>query len=103
MAGFKKIIPGVEIADKRKAWSRDTEIAKQYHTTRWRTARKYFLMENYECVKCREYGKYTPATVVDHIKAVNDGGDFWDQDNWQPLCKHCHNSKSARERHNRSR
>jgi 5-methylcytosine-specific restriction protein A len=39
-----------------------------------------------------------PAAVVDHI--TPHGGDealFWDRDNWQPLCKPCHDAKTARE------
>ena len=103
MPGLKKKIIGVETGDKRKAWTSDVETQKLYHTTRWRKAREWFLMNNYECVKCREYGKYTPATVVDHIKPVTEGGEFWDEDNWQPMCKFCHNAKSAREMHNRKK
>lgn len=37
-----------------------------------------------------------PATVVDH--AAPHRGDralFWDTSNWQSLCAHCHNVKSA--------
>ena len=35
-------------------------------------------------------------TVVDHI--VPHRGDarlFWDEDNWQPLCKSCHDRKTG--------
>ena len=44
------------------------------------------------CVEC---GKV--AEVVDHIKPVRLGGDFWQPFNHQPLCHRCHNSKSGRE------
>ena len=40
--------------------------------------------------------KITPATVVDHI--VPHRGDkklFWDQSNWQPLCKEHHDKKTG--------
>ena len=43
-------------------------------------------------------GKYTRATVVDHI--IPHRGDrilFWDQNNWQPLCKPCHDRKTGEE------
>lgn len=41
-----------------------------------------------------------PATVVDHI--IPHRGDlssaaFWDETNWQPLCKRHHDRKTARE------
>lgn len=38
------------------------------------------------------------ATVVDHI--VPHRGDdrlFWDEENWQALCKNCHDSKTMTE------
>lgn len=38
------------------------------------------------------------ATVVDHI--IPHKGDqylFWDRSNWQPLCKLCHDRKTATE------
>lgn len=36
------------------------------------------------------------ASVVDHV--IPHRGDkalFWDSDNWQPLCKPCHDRKTA--------
>lgn len=42
-------------------------------------------------------GRYVAATVVDHI--VPHRGDmklFWDRDNWQALCKACHDSHKQR-------
>lgn len=43
-------------------------------------------------------GKTGKATVVDHI--VPHRGDdrlFWDEENWQALCKNCHDSKTMTE------
>lgn len=43
-------------------------------------------------------GKYVRATIVDHIKSHR--GDpilFWDEENWQPLCKHHHDVKTMTE------
>lgn len=99
---IKKII-GLETGDKRKSFTQDVEVAKLYKTKRWRKLREWFLLENYECKECRRYGKYAPATVVDHIKPVTMGGEFWDEGNLQPLCSYCHNSKSARERWERKK
>lgn len=72
--------------------------AKRGYNSRWRRARKWFLDRNPLCVKCMEEGRLTPATVVDHI--VPHQGDydlFWDVNNWQALCKQCHDRKTARE------
>ena len=50
---------------------------------------------------CRDHeqrGLVAAATVVDHIRPhQGDKALFWDSDNWQPLCKRCHDVKTARE------
>jgi 5-methylcytosine-specific restriction protein A len=35
-----------------------------------------------------------PATVVDHIMELADGGAMWDHANWQPLCGPHHDTKT---------
>lgn len=69
-----------------------------YDTTRWRQAARRFLVEHPLCCYCEKIGHTTAATVVDHV--VPHKGDlslFWDRDNWQSLCKPCHDSVKARE------
>ena len=66
------------------------------YDAKWRRARKAFLDRNPLCAECQREGKLTPATVVDHI--VPHRGDqrlFWDETNWQPLCKDCHDRKTG--------
>ena len=66
--------------------------------SRWRKARKHFLKLHPLCKKCREQGRFVKAEVVDHI--VPHRGDeklFWDESNWQALCKRCHDSKTMTE------
>lgn len=42
--------------------------------------------------------KTTAGTVVDHIIPHRGNYDlFWNQDNWQTLCKLHHDQKTARE------
>lgn len=70
--------------------------AERGYGGKWRNARVRFLSKHPLCVKCREKGKLTPATVVDHI--VPHRGDpvlFWDENNWQPLCRDCHGEKTG--------
>lgn len=69
------------------------------YTYRWAKASKAYLRAHPLCAAClkKTPPRYTRATVVDHI--VPHRGDpvlFWDQSNWQPLCKHCHDVKTAR-------
>lgn len=64
----------------------------------WQRESKRFLQEHPLCVQCERQGRYVKATVVDHI--VPHRGDqnlFWDRDNWQPLCKQCHDRKTLQE------
>lgn len=71
---------------------------------RWQKASKAFLRAHPLCAECLRHGRYTKAEVVDHI--VPHRGDmklFWDRDNWQPLCKACHDRKTAREDRNFTR
>ena len=38
----------------------------------------------------------TPATVVDHVIPHRGNKQlFWDEKNWQPLCKSCHDLKTG--------
>lgn len=60
---------------------------------RWQQARARFLVAHPLCAMCSTPLSPVVAEVVDHI--IPHGGNdtlFWDETNWQPLCKHCHNS-----------
>ena len=66
------------------------------YNRKWREARARYLRLNPLCIKCLERGTLEPATVVDHI--VPHRGDpllFWDEKNWQSLCKDCHDHKTG--------
>lgn len=66
------------------------------YNAQWRRERAAFLRRHPLCVKCQQEGRLTPATVVDHI--IPHRGDqtlFWDESNWQPLCKSCHDKKTG--------
>ena len=82
---------------KRQDEQRGTSSQRGYGA-RWRKARKQYLQENPLCKRCEQKGKLVPATVVDHILPhLGDQDKFWDMENWQPLCKPCHDMKTARE------
>lgn len=72
--------------------------AQRGYDARWQKARLSHLKANPLCVFCLKENRLTPATVVDHI--VPHKGDynlFWDKNNWQSLCKRCHDIKTAKE------
>lgn len=65
--------------------------------SRWRRARAGFLRANPLCVFCAKQGRTVAATVVDHVAPHRgDAGLFWNADNWQALCKGCHDSVKQR-------
>lgn len=68
------------------------------YTYKWQQAREGFLRAHPLCALHELKGLIVLATVVDHI--VPHRGDkfaFWQRKNWQPLCKPCHDQKTAEE------
>ncbi len=72
----------------RQEANRPSAAARGYDA-RWRRIRAKFLKAHAECVECG-----APATVADHIVPLSQGGTN-DWDNLQPLCKRCHDRKTA--------
>src|SRR5690349_15155628 len=67
-----------------------------YNTARWKRLRKQKLREQPLCEECFEQTprKFIPATDVDHVKAITDGGEVWDLANLRSLCHACHSRKT---------
>ncbi len=60
---------------------------------RWTHLRRAILeRDGWRCRECGAYGN-----EVDHIRPLHKGGDPWDSDNLQTLCRSCHIAKTARE------
>ncbi len=67
-----------------------------YDTQRWKRDRRAFLTRNPLCRMCEAVGRTELATVVDHITPhKGDPVLFFDQSNWQPLCKTDHDAAKA--------
>ena len=69
----------------------------------WQCVRAAVLDEEPLCRHCREAGRVTAAVLVDHIRALSDGGARLDRANLQPLCVPCHARKSAADLRDRRR
>lgn len=72
--------------------------ASRGYGRKWQAARIDFIRRHPICIACHREGRVAATTVVDHI--VPHRGDeklFWRRSNWQPLCKTCHDAKTARE------
>jgi 5-methylcytosine-specific restriction protein A len=69
-----------------------------YNSSKWRKLRLLFLREYPLCEQCKRKGVIKAAEVVDHVTPhKGDERLFWDESNWQALCKECHDRKTARE------
>lgn len=93
---------GVPVGD-RKAWlkQRDQNVSwrKWYRTPRWRQLRWQTLTKAmFTCAICGKLEADTSLLVCDHIKP-HRGNEalFYDENNLQCLCKHCHDSIKQRE------
>lgn len=80
----------------KKPHGRNPDIDKLYNSNRWRMGRLHFLTRNPLCVECSKNGRAEPAKVVDHIQPhKGDSELFYNSQNWQALCKPCHDRKTA--------
>ena len=71
----------------------DPARKRLYNSKRWQATRKRVLFEQPLCAN----GCDAISTDVDHIKAIEDGGDPWARSNLQALCAPCHSRKTSRE------
>lgn len=91
-------LPGVSKAMERtRDRMRGTRTQRGY-TNEWLRASAAFLALHPLCVMCMAIGQRVPAEVTDHV--IPHKGNmqlFWDQANWQPLCKLHHDRKTGSE------
>lgn len=100
--GCRTAVPfGTMYCDKHKSTKREDKrksANERGYTYQWQKASKAFLAHHPLCVMCEAIGIVKAAEVVDHIKPHNGNQNlFWDKKNWQPLCKKCHDRKTATE------
>lgn len=99
--GCAELVPaGQKYCEKHKSMHPEEirSASSRGYGNRWRKARKSFLQTHPLCEECLKRGVYTKATVVDHrVPHRGDSKLFWDQSNWQALCKPCHDKKTGRE------
>lgn len=71
---------------------------RQGYGQAWRRARAQWLRDHPLCEQCKREGRTTLATVVDHVLPHRgDQALFWNQNNWQSMCKPDHDAKTMRE------
>lgn len=72
--------------------------AKRGYGRRWQRATAIYLRSRPQCAICGHWFTSRKDAVVDHI--IPHKGDmtlFWDQNNWQPVCRPCHTAKTLKE------
>lgn len=75
---------------------RNQENDKFYHSREWKRVRGLQLYKHPLCSVCSH-----PATIVDHIVEIKDGGAKLSLSNLQSLCISCHNTKTADQKQHR--
>ena len=68
-----------------------------YSSGAWQKLRKHFLMNNPLCDFCLVDGRFTQATVVDHIIPHKGNMKIFLEGPFQALCETHHNSTKQRE------
>lgn len=94
------------LAHRRVREARRGSAASRGYTYRWSQysqawLRKYPLcgmrQDRQLCAehsRCVQAGRTVQAECTDHIRAVAQGGEFWDPDNHQSLCLTCNTAKA---------
>ncbi|MEW8052719.1 MAG: HNH endonuclease signature motif containing protein [Candidatus Thiodiazotropha sp.] len=72
-------------------------MSRFYDKPVWQKARSLQLHVQPLCEHCLKVGHTVPATEVDHIVRMSEGGAALDPDNLQSLCKPCHSRKTRHE------
>ncbi len=68
-----------------------------YDLARWTAVRIRVIREEPWCRACLTQGIKKLSSQVDHIIALEDGGDPWSRKNLQALCNECHGAKTLQE------
>jgi 5-methylcytosine-specific restriction protein A len=88
---------------KGKGKEKRLSAAKRLYDARWRRRSRAWLREpgHQFCVgypKGVHGDRLVAAQLPDHIKAhKGDEELFWDEDNWQPMCRRCNSRKAVAE------
>jgi 5-methylcytosine-specific restriction protein A len=89
--------PSLRQKPRAKAWAttRKSRQARGYGRDH-ELMRAQMLSEEPLCRPCKKQGRITQATIADHLKPLSEGGTG-DRENMQPICKPCHDEKTAAE------
>lgn len=87
------IIFGYTIPRIGNLYKRDEGSKRFYNSKAWRRLAAIQIKREPLCAECLKVGRITPAQIADHIYPIREGGQKYDLDNLQSLCRACHNRK----------
>lgn len=80
------------------SWRDGKTTNERGYTYAWQKARERFLAQHPLCERCQAAGRAAVATIVDHkTPHRGDMALFWDESNWEAMCKPHHDSEKQRE------
>lgn len=91
-----RLPPHPRTLSQRRADRRRASRHERGYTNTWARASTAFLDAHPLCAHCLLHGVRTPSVITDHREPHR--GDpllFWDESNWQALCKPHHDFKTA--------
>ena len=93
LVALEPTLRSLQAKDTTERWHTDPAYRKRskfYSSRRWQEVRAAVLRHNPCCGWCEIEGRITPATVVDHIVDLSEGGHETDYSNLRALCWGCH-------------
>lgn len=90
--------PSLKAKPRTKAWASTRKSRQERGYGREHDLmRAVVLREEPLCRPCQAAGRVTASTIADHIKPLSEGGTG-DRENYQGICRPCHDTKTAGER-----
>ncbi len=86
-----------ELAAKHYETQRYKQNARAYNAD-WRKRSRAYLAQHPACEQCEARGIMRDAVLVHHVRPILEGGDRFDDDNLQSLCRECHEIIHKRKR-----
>lgn len=108
-AGCGKLLPSPGYCDahRRAVYKAQKRVVKIdyvernrfYQRKAWKDARAAQLQREPLCRNHKRLGQLVEGTHVDHVIPIEFGGDPYDKNNLQTMCKPCHEAKTRRDEH----
>lgn len=86
------------------SWRSGKKTAERGYGGAWQRARLRFLADHPLCVMCQAEGRVALGEVVDHrVPHRGDESLFWNESNWQTLCRTHHSRDKQRQENEEAR